>query len=204
MWPRGRDFWNVETVKKGREVKWGEENSWLLFLSWSRSLRITDPFHPSIFFSECPNSVLTGKLLSAFLNAPNVYNFLCKEPGLEKQKQTGSEGRGKWEVTEARAWRAQMGNGGRLCAWERWGVWRWKTHMVLVTKCYAFHVLLFQMAPQLNFQDEFNYCISCKALLLFFFDCITVCSGPQVVFWWVNWVQLHSSNMIMKAFWQWR
>ena len=45
----------------------------------------------------CPNLELTGKLLAAFLNAPNVYNFLCKEPGLEKQKQTGSEGRGKWE-----------------------------------------------------------------------------------------------------------
>lgn len=72
---------------------------------------------------KCPDSELTGKLHSAFLNAPNVYNFLCKEPGLEKQKQTGTEGRGKWEVTEARAWRAQMGNGGEAaCVWEGLGV----------------------------------------------------------------------------------
>lgn len=72
---------------------------------------------------KCPDSELTGKLHSAILNAPNVYNFLCKEPGLEKQKQTGTEGRGKWEVTEARAWRAQMGNGGEVaCVWEGSGV----------------------------------------------------------------------------------
>lgn len=126
-WPRGRDFSNAETVKKGREVKRGEENSWLLFLSWSRSLGITEPFHQSLSLSlssyKRPDSELTGKLHSAFLNAPNVYNFLCKEPGLEKQKQTGTEGRGKWEVTEARAWRAQMGNGGEAaCVWEGSGV----------------------------------------------------------------------------------
>lgn len=81
---------------EGSEVRGGEQ-----LTSFSLTgLGITDLFYA---FLGGPNSVLTGKLLSAFLKAPKVHNFLYKEPGLEKQKQTGSEGRGKWEVTEVRA-----------------------------------------------------------------------------------------------------
>lgn len=93
----GRDFLKCWDCVKGREVKWGEENSWLLFLSWFRN------YWPllSIFFFMYPNSELTGKLLSAFLNVPNVYNFLCKEPGLKNKnrrvlKEEGSGRRLKW------------------------------------------------------------------------------------------------------------
>lgn len=82
---------------EGSEVRGGEQLTPV-------SLLVLELLNSFIhFFFMCPNSELTGKLLSAFLNAPNVYNFLCKEPGLEKQKQTGSEGRGKWEATEVRA-----------------------------------------------------------------------------------------------------
>lgn len=101
---------------KGREVKWGEENSWLLFLSWFRN------YWPplSIFFFMCPNLELTGKLLSAFLNAPNVYNFLCKEPGLENKNRRvlKEEGSGRWLKWGPEGHRWEMGGGGwRVLGW---------------------------------------------------------------------------------------
>jgi len=45
----------------------------------------------------CPkNSGPDGKSRSLpFLNAPNVDNFLCKEPGLENKNRQGSEGSGR-------------------------------------------------------------------------------------------------------------
>lgn len=60
-----------------------------------------------------------------------------------KQKQTGSEGRGKWEVTEVRAWRAQMGNGGRMHVGGGGECGEMKvTHGSCYYGSYAFHVWL--------------------------------------------------------------
>lgn len=124
----GRVFWNVWDCVKGREVKWGEENSWLLFLSWFRN------YWPllSIFFM-CPNSALTGKLLSAFLNAPNVYNFLCKEPKLKNKNRRvlKEEGSGRWLKWGPEGHRWEMGGD--------WGGLGWGDgHMVLITNCNTF------------------------------------------------------------------
>lgn len=59
----------------------------------------------------CPNSELTGKQLSAFLNAPNVYNFLSKEPGLENKNRRvlKEEGSGRWLKWGPEGHRWEMG-----------------------------------------------------------------------------------------------
>lgn len=101
-------FLNPQTGQKGREVIWGEENSWLLFLSWFSSFGITDLFH---FFFICPNPEQKGMLLRAFLNAPNVYDFLCKEPGLENKNRRvlKEEGSGRWLKWGPEGHRWEMG-----------------------------------------------------------------------------------------------
>lgn len=58
----------------------------------------------------------------------------------QKQKQTGSEGTGKWEVTEVMAGRAQMGNGGRF--WGGWAEEMDNTWFMLVTDMYVIFFFL--------------------------------------------------------------
>lgn len=146
---------------KGREVKWGEENSWLLCLSWFRNCRTFSFF----FFFFLPKLGANGKAVLCLPECSQCIQFPVQRARSQKQKQTGSEGRGKWEVTEVRAWRAQMGNGGRM-----WGgeARRWKTHMVLVTNCYAFHVSLFQTALQLYCKNTVNEGVKHRAARLIF------------------------------------
>lgn len=124
----GRDFWDIQTVVKGREVKWGEENSWLLY--WFRY------YWPllSLFF-HVPKLGANGKAALCLPECSQCIQFPVLRAWDRKQKQTRSEGRGKWEVTEVRAWRAQMGNGGKS------GGGRGR-HMVLVTQRYACHLFL--------------------------------------------------------------
>lgn len=155
VWQRFLKCWDCV---KGREVKWGEENSWLLFLSWFRN------YWPllSIFF-HVPKLGANGKAALCLPECSQCIQFPVQRARARKQKQTGSEGRGKWEVTEVRAWRAQMGNGGRLGGV---GVRRWTTHMVLVTNCYAFHVFLCPTGQQFYRKDIINDCIKCMAFML--------------------------------------
>lgn len=55
--------------------------------------------------------LLTGMLLCAFLNAPNVYYFLCKEPGLENKNRRvlKKEGSGRWLEWGPEGHRWEMG-----------------------------------------------------------------------------------------------
>lgn len=125
-------FLNPQTGQKGREVIWGEENSWLLFLSWFSSFGITDLFQSFFFFFfHLPKPRADGNAALWLSECSQCIRFPVQKARAGKQKQTGSEGRGKWEVTEVRAWRAQMGNGGRMHVGGN--VVRWKSHMVLVT-----------------------------------------------------------------------
>lgn len=137
--PAGRFFFNLQTGQKGREVSWGEENSWLLFLSWFSSSGITDLFQT--FFFICPNPELTGMLLCTFLNAPNVYDFLCKEPELENKNRRvlKEEGSGRWLEWGPEGHRWEMGGecllGGECGEME-------DTHGSCYYGCYAFHAWL--------------------------------------------------------------
>lgn len=66
----------------------------------------------------------------------------------QKQKQTGSEGTGKWEVTEVMAGRAQMGNGGMEGdSGGGWGEEMDNTWFMLVTDM---HVIFFFLTPHSN------------------------------------------------------
>lgn len=148
-WPRGRDFSNAETVKKGREVKRGEENSWLLFLSWSRSLGIAEPFHPSLslsLFSQVPRLRANGKAALCLPECSQCIQFPVQRAWARKTKTDGywrkREVGGDWgeglKGTDGK-W-----GGGCVCMGGVGGEWwNWKTHMVLVTNCYAFHVFTF-------------------------------------------------------------
>lgn len=135
-------FLNLQTGQKGREVIWGEENSWLLFLSWFSSSGITDLFQPFFFsFAQTRNAALRLPECSQCIRFP------VQRARAGKQKQTGSEGRGKWEVTEVRAWRAQMGNGGRMHVGGGCGEME-DTHGSCYYGCYMFHVWLsFMVRP---------------------------------------------------------
>lgn len=85
----------------------------------------------SLFFFICPNPELTGMLLCAFLNAPNVYDFLCKEPKLENKNRRvlKEEGSGRWLKWGPEGHRWEMGGECMLGG----NVVRWESHMVLVT-----------------------------------------------------------------------
>lgn len=67
---------------EGSEVRGGEQ-----LTSVSLLVKELLTFFYPFFFFHVPNSELTGKRLTAFLNAPNVYNFLCREPGLENKNR---------------------------------------------------------------------------------------------------------------------
>lgn len=82
----------------------------------------------------CPNLELTGKLLSAFLNAPYVYSFLCKEPGLENKNRRvlKEEGSGRWLKWGPEGHRWEMGGNG-----EGWRDEMDNTWFLLLTAMYV-------------------------------------------------------------------
>lgn len=125
----------------GGEVIWGEENSWLLFLSRFSSFGITDLFQT--FFPPSAKAGADGNAALCLPECSQCIRFPVQRARAGKQKQTGSEGRGKWEVTEVRAWRAQMGNGGENACWG--GMWWDESHtwfLLLWLLCFSCLTLL--------------------------------------------------------------
>lgn len=94
-----------------------------------------------LFFPLRPKPELTGMLLCAFLNAPNVYDFLCKEPGLENKNRRvlKEEGSGRWLKWGPEGHRWEMG--GRMHVGGECGEMK-VTHGSCYYGCYAFHVWL--------------------------------------------------------------
>lgn len=105
----GRDFLKCWDCVKGREVKWGEENSWLLFLSWFRN------YWPllSIFF-HVPKLGADGKAALCLPECSQCIQFPVQRARARKTKTDGFWRKREVGGPEVRAWRAQMGNGGEI------------------------------------------------------------------------------------------
>lgn len=83
---------------EGSEVRGGEQLT-------SVSLLVKELltfFYPFFFFS-CAQLRVNGKAAHCLPECSQCIQFPVQRARARKQKQTGSEGRGKWEVTEVRA-----------------------------------------------------------------------------------------------------
>lgn len=134
-------FLNPQTGQKGREVIWGEENSWLLFLSWFSSFGITDLFQSFFFFFSFAQTQSWRECCSVTFWMLPMYTISCaKSPGW-KTKTDGfwrkREVGGDW----SEGLKGTDGKWGENACWGECGEME-VTHGSCYYGCYAFHVWL--------------------------------------------------------------
>lgn len=132
-------FLNLQTGQRGREVIWGEENSWLLFLSWFSSSGITDLFQPFFFsfaqtrsWRECC-SAPSWMLPMYTISCAKSPSWKTKTDGFWRKREVG----GDW----SEGLKGTDGKWGENACWGECGEME-DTHGSCYYGCYMFHVWL--------------------------------------------------------------